>query len=271
MDELESATLVEPDLELDALLEAERIVPREASVDPEAVWRGLEPLLPVAAAASAGAGGATGGTVVSKALLAKVSATTFVFGLAAGAVGHKMVADADRSSREVPAVVSASATPPEPVGEPAAEPDPAPSSAPLGAVQGEEPSPSVRSPTAPRRRSEEGVVRKPLEPPAAQTSLDSERELIDVARAALAGRRWADAADALSRHERDFAGGAFAEDRDALRLILDAEQGELDERLRARFTRFAGRYPDSTFLPRLRMMIDRKRGSSVTDEARRPQ
>jgi len=75
-----------------------------------------------------------------------------------------------------------------------------------------------------------------------------ELDLIVVARNALAERRHAAARAAAERHAREFAQGAFSEERDAILALCDCREGASTERGRA----FVTRRPDSLFAERIR-------------------
>jgi hypothetical protein len=84
--------------------------------------------------------------------------------------------------------------------------------------------------------------------------LTAERALLDTARVALAQGDADAALDAIGRHEREFAGGRLAEERDALAVRALVKAGKNDE-ARARGERFLRTYPRSLAAPAVRAAL----------------
>jgi hypothetical protein len=78
--------------------------------------------------------------------------------------------------------------------------------------------------------------------------LRAERELIELARRALAQGHAGDALAALERHDRRFAKGRLAEERDSLRVPALVMLGRRDDAA-ARAAQFHARFPSSLFAP----------------------
>jgi hypothetical protein len=100
----------------------------------------------------------------------------------------------------------------------------------------------------------------------AGSSLAVEQALVERARSALVRSRPADALAALDQHERRFPDGKLAEEREAIRVLALAADGE-HEQARKSAKRFRKRYPRSLLLPavegalngRPRQMADREK------------
>jgi outer membrane protein assembly factor BamD (BamD/ComL family) len=82
-----------------------------------------------------------------------------------------------------------------------------------------------------------------------------ERELLEMARAALGLQRLPEAGAALERHQREFPAGQLAEERESLAVQLLLSQGEV-EQARARAGRFHARYPGSIFWPSMEQQLE---------------
>ncbi len=85
-------------------------------------------------------------------------------------------------------------------------------------------------------------------PPARDTDLDAERAIVGEARSALARGDAAGALAAVSRHERQFARGRLAEERESLAVGALARAGRGEE-ARARAERFRAGWPGSLYGP----------------------
>lgn len=79
-----------------------------------------------------------------------------------------------------------------------------------------------------------------------ESTLPREREIVDVARAALVRNRPADALSALERHRAQFPSGQLAEERDALIVQAYERAGRADDAAVAA-SRFHAQYPHSLF------------------------
>lgn len=82
--------------------------------------------------------------------------------------------------------------------------------------------------------------------PPHESTLPREREIVDVARAALVRNRPADALSALERHRAQFPAGQLAEERDALIVQALERSGRADDAAVAA-SRFHAQYPRSLF------------------------
>lgn len=104
---------------------------------------------------------------------------------------------------------------------------------------------------APERNAHRTIIEAGITP---TSDLDRERELLDVAHAAIARGNAADALTAIARHESTSSRGQLVEEREALRIQAIALRGDSDqaEALTAAFLR---NYPDSFF----RAAIERAR------------
>ncbi len=106
------------------------------------------------------------------------------------------------------------------------------------------PAPEVTSPPRP-------VVIQRAQPAIAEgrdKRLEAERKLVEMARTALSRRQTDDALSALRRHQRLFAKGELAEERDSLMVSVLVARHEI-EQARASAVRFHRQYPHSLFGP----------------------
>jgi hypothetical protein len=105
--------------------------------------------------------------------------------------------------------------------------------------------PAPKPPPAPRVVSvDAGTAAAPV----ATSTLEQERQLLEPARTALARGMTARALELLERHEREFASGLLAEERDALFVQALSVAGQASD-AQTRASRFRTAYPDSLFLP----------------------
>jgi TolA-binding protein len=88
------------------------------------------------------------------------------------------------------------------------------------------------------------------DPASRSTIITAEQKLIETARTAILRQDAAHARAPLEEHARRFPKGALTEEREALLIQTFVIAGE-HEAARARFSRFAARYPQSLFLPAL--------------------
>lgn len=208
----------------------------------------LSPLpVPAPAPPAGSAAGASGAASHAPAAIATTSAWTaaklapialaFVLGGASGAVITARVL----KSEVAPAALQPAH--PEPPREQAVAPAPPVIPAPIEtpAAPGVEPPVIAAPPHKP-----EAVAA----PDRAETDRDlrAERELIALARRALAEGHAADALAALERHDRRFARGRLAEERDSLRVPALVMLGRVSD-ASARAAQFHTRYPSSLFAP----------------------
>jgi hypothetical protein len=215
------------------------------------------------AAAGAAKGGSVAGAAVragSGGLWAAVKGTFGVGGLmlgaavgvAVGAAGHAFLASpaaASAVARPVPSAEVASPAPPR--STPSVTPwEEVPPSAPTGSTASTVPAPAPSpAPTASHpdddARGDHGSK---------DSSLASERALIDMARTAVARGQGDAALAALGRHERDFPHGRLAEEREWLAIQALVQTGATDE-ARARSVRFRRAFPRSLMLPALDQVL----------------
>lgn len=87
------------------------------------------------------------------------------------------------------------------------------------------------------------------------STLAAERALIDQALSALRATNAQNALVALMSHERRFAGGALAEERDRLSVDALVQLGRTDQ-ARRRAQLFEARYPSSAHLQRVRSLVE---------------
>lgn len=87
------------------------------------------------------------------------------------------------------------------------------------------------------------------------STLAAERALIDQALSALRANSAQNALVALMSHERRFAGGALAEERDRLSVDALVQLGRTDQ-ARRRAQLFEARYPSSAHLQRVRSLVE---------------
>lgn len=107
--------------------------------------------------------------------------------------------------------------------------------------------------SAPAPASPQAPASAPASP--SESSLASERALLDVARSAFGRGESDEALAALARHEKLFPGGQLAEEREALAVRSLVLAGRASE-ARARANRFRKRYPTSVMLPAVEASLD---------------
>lgn len=242
----EEASEIDPELE--AILRPERAIPRETSVDRAALWRRLSvptPPLETSAEPKAAIAGA-------KAAALKVGLAAFTAGLSAGVFLDRAVL------LPSPPVLSPPVAAPQRTAE---LPGPAPTTAP---VVSEEPALPRRAPAV----SAAAVNTAP------RSTLEEERELIDVASAALSGQDLEAAQSALSRHRSRFPAGALTEEREGLSVLVAASEHGWTPEAEVALGAFARRYPESPLLLRLRAQRERamkKTGLAPTDSSTKAQ
>ena len=187
-----------PPHELEALIRAARDV---AGPPPDVAARLVERLDGVVAASTAA--GAAGGAVVSKTMLVLGGSALFVAGLLVGGGAVWTMRGAEVVAPIVEVVQTA--PPPAPVPERTPEPPPEP-----------EPEPAVPA----RPEAARPVERKPPRPQVAEatSTLEAERQLLDVARAAVMRGVWPLALEATEAHRARFPTGALAEEREVLAI-----------------------------------------------------
>ena len=100
------------------------------------------------------------------------------------------------------------------------------------------------------------IVTAPAPPPApvAVRGLADERELIDIARSAVARGHYREALASLGSHAREFPNGRLAEEREVLSIQALALAGRSGE-ARARAERFRRSFPTSILLPAVERMV----------------
>ena len=159
-----------------------------------------------------------------------------------GGVGAKIEAVAIHRSTRPPAAVQApvaAAAVPAPVPVPVATPE----------------APAERTADkSPRRDRPRERVQAPDVPAPAPSTLAAERTLLETARTALTRGNASEALDALSRHERLFAHGELAEERESLRVQALLLAGRREE-ARAAAQRFEAKYPKSLSIAAVRASL----------------
>ena len=137
---------------------------------------------------------------------------------------------------------------------PAPAPRPAPPPPPADvAVIAPEPAagvaaPGLEPPRAAQPAGKVGAAQTAPDPNAIDRELRAERELLELARRAIARGHAEDALAALTKHDRRFAKGRLAEERDSLRVPALVMLGRHDEAMQ-RAQQFRTRYPTSLFGP----------------------
>jgi hypothetical protein len=173
----------------------------------------------------------------------------------AGAVATHFVEHATTKAPEPPRVVSVA--PPSPVASaPASVPPPVATTDEAAVDHGVPPAPStVSTQPAPAPAPPTESSRPRAE--SRDADLAREARLIDTARAALTHRDFDAALAAVRRHEKDFARGRLAEEREAIAVQALAGSGRVAE-ARARAASFRASYPESVFMP----LVDAAAGSN---------
>jgi len=164
---------------------------------------------------------------------------TFFMGAAVGATVYGTVARLRQGTRPPSPPPSTMVVEP-PAPEPAAVPPmPVPESAP---VVERSPRPMASAPTNGRSLTDPAAARNKDE------GLAAERNLIEMARTALARGRVDGALATLHRHARRFAKGQLAEERDSLQVQALVAKGDFAQ-AHERATRFRSQHPSSLFQP----------------------
>jgi hypothetical protein len=286
------------DPELDAILRPERTIPRATGVDRAALWGRLAvaipalelPTSPASPVSTSAAVSASPPLAAAKAVVVKIGLAAFVGGVTAGIALDRAVL-----LREAPPAVTAGVS----TGAPEATPSgvPALASPPVVATVSEPgaASPSaLAAPAAEARAPAVARARAPLSPPvvsppvvsppvvspaaaaasptpATPSTLGEERELIDVAAAALGAGQLDAVRSALSRHHQRFPSGALAEEREGLSVLLALAEVGWGPAVEAQYTRFARAFPQSPLLLRVQAARARALKKAPTDSPASPQ
>lgn len=205
------------------------------------------------ASAHRAGGSAAAGKIATAALtkkLAIVSIAAFLAGTGAGGAAVGWIKDSRVSHAATDAGAPTIASPILPTSSAFIAPLASPSSA----------------PTFPRP----AAATQGASPDAARTArptsdLARERELLDVARAALARGRAEDAMAAVDRHERLWPHGALAEDRELLAIQSLVVVDPTGRQSRARAVRFRREFPNSILMPAIDAALE-----SLPDERKAP-
>lgn len=282
-DERWARRLTDAELELD--LEAERAVPVASDEAKARIFAAVQvaivqpptPPSPAGPGASGGTGGTASSVTATSAgsgiALKGLAAVAVLAGVVGGGLLLRVPARAPAVS-EVTATVAVSppsatpsvqpaapasaatpSTPPAPVV--SAPPTGAPAPASLAARSAPRPAHSVNLPDEDAPVAAEPGRPHPVATPA--STLGDEQALLEAARRALAAGDPRGALAAVSTHERRFAAGGLAEERDVLRIQAHARAGRMDE-ARAFAARFRARYPHSL----LRAAVDYALGGGET-------
>lgn len=234
-----------PPQELDALIRAARDV---AGPPPDVAARLVERLDGAVAASTAA--GAAGGAVLSKTVLVLGGSALFVAGLLVGGGAVWTMRGAEVVAPIVAVVQTA--PPPAPVPVPERTPEPQPEPAPEAAV------PARPEPARP-------VERRPPPPQVAEavSTLEAERQLLDVARAAVMRGAWPEALEAAEAHRTRFPMGALAEEREV--LAIQALATTDPKAAAARAEAFRKKWPSSILEAVIEKVVPRD-GSSASPQ-----
>jgi hypothetical protein len=273
-------------------------------VDRAALWGRLAVAIPAlelpaspASTSSASSASASPPLAAAKAVVVKIGLAAFVGGVTAGIALDRAVL-----LREAPPPVTAAvsvgvpvAAPRVPDAPPAVVPalvspsavatvsEPGPASPPaLAAPAAEARSPAAASARAPSPRPvvSPPVVSPPVVSPApaavaptpvAPSTLAEERELIDVAAAALGAGQLDAVRSALSRHHQRFPSGALTEEREGLSVLLAIAEYGWGPEVEAQHAQFARAFPQSPLLLRLQAARARALEKGPTDSPASPQ
>ncbi|MBK6688458.1 MAG: hypothetical protein IPG45_28550 [Deltaproteobacteria bacterium] len=266
------------DPEVEAILGPERAIPRATDVDRAALWGRLAVQIP-ALELPPSASSSSSSLAIAKAAVVKVGLAAFVGGATAGVAFDRLVL------REAPPPVTAA------VSIPAPEPVPAvvlaSPLAPTAQAPSPPSSPSFASPAAEVRVAPARAhVAAPAESPSGAadptpaaapptpsppSTLAEERELIDVAAAALGAGQLEAVHSALTRHHRRFPTGALSEEREGLWVLLAIASDGWGPAVEAQYTTFARAFPQSPLLLRLQAARARALKKVPTDSPTSPQ
>ncbi len=117
------------------------------------------------------------------------------------------------------------------------------------------PAPARHRRTGPLSTATPSAPSAPTASPPDGSRIARERELLEMARAALGLQRLPEARVALEQHRRAFPTGQLAEERDSLTVQLLIALGELDE-ARAAAAWFHANHPASIFWPSMEQQLD---------------
>ncbi|MBK8170571.1 MAG: hypothetical protein IPK60_09530 [Sandaracinaceae bacterium] len=259
--------------DLEKLLDAERSYPaesgeRQARVK-AAVVTAIAVATPIAAATHIATGKAAATAAAAKTGLSlgatlSIAAATFVAGGLAGVAVERNLASHAPVERAQPETRATIATPDVQLGD-AAQESPIPEEPPAQLIIPIAPEPAQVPRTAPASHPRAEVTHAPeadevIAPPleARAATLAREREIIDVARAALVHGHADGALQALERHRVQFPAGQLAEERDALRVQALARFGRV-EQAHSAARQFHANYPTSLFAPAVDAAVARAR------------
>lgn len=293
------------DPELDAILGPERTIPRATGVDRAALWGRLAVAIPALegpaappSPAPSSASSVSPTLAGAKAVVVKVGLAAFVGGVTAGIALDRAVL-LRVPPPPVTAALSTGAVEATPASPPATALAPGPSSA---VVPASPPSPSpslasgVHAPVAaPPRALAPRPVATPAPAPAsslaaspasvtaspaaaataptavAPSTLAEERELIDVAAAALGAGELEAVRSALSRHRQRFPSGALREEREGLTVLLAIAESGWGPAVESQYAEFARAFPQSPLRLRLQAARARALQKVPTDSPASPQ
>jgi hypothetical protein len=105
--------------------------------------------------------------------------------------------------------------------------------------------------------SGEGTSSPPPSQPTPATTLREEAALLESVRESLAASRAATALDALDRYDGRFPSGALSEEAAVLRVEALLGVGRREEARRS-VEQFAAKHPASSYVPRMRALLERK-------------
>lgn len=234
--------------DVEALLTAERIVPAAPAGTRQAVYQGVlrqaelwqtapseyvaDPQLPALPPALS----SPLRPVVAR-RLAAVGMATFSLGIVVGALGSRWLDQRPPAPHRAPAEVGVADGAPVQVSKPSPAATKAPGRSATETKEPAAPKPRLRGLASARRWRSRPTL-------AARGSLAAERELLDVARAAVARRNGKDAQAAIDRHAQAYPHGGLVQERESLRIQTLALAGRVGE-ARQLLERFDKRYPGS--------------------------
>jgi hypothetical protein len=244
--------------DIESLLAAERAIPEAPAAAKQAVYEGVARQAALWKAApgpeSVGAavsGAAASGITIGRAALAGLSVGLFSLGVAVGVLVTRQSASPPIELQPAATRLQSDANPEVRTTIQKTTPPPAASATPTsrGRDDATQNTPRVVAPTvtpakktARKRRIK--ATGKTDHTKSRRSTLAAERELLDVARAAVSRHNGKDALAAIKRHARRFAKGALLQERESLRIQALVLVGRVDE-ARKHLDRFIKRFPNS--------------------------
>jgi hypothetical protein len=240
--------------ELQALIQSGRPGPEVPTEQREALLRSLAPFVGPAGGGPSGGDGQSGQPAAPSpaSTLAQAAAGSklafgvggLIAGMVLGAAGHAALTESTPVVAPAPTVAAA------PIASVSASRESlAPSWTPSSFPTVAEPRPARSTKPVPEVASADNAARDAGGDGAARDdTLRRERQLLDIARTAVARKDGTAALDAVGRHARDFPRGRLTEEREALRVQALLLLGRKDE-ARERAEDFQSEHPESLMLP----------------------